>query len=94
MAVFAENFQNYRRKIGPRGSETSKTHCETKLFARRWSIFRIAASFFDFSNLCYHIPALKSPINLIGYIIVRRDKPRTSRLTELVNFAVAWIKGR
>jgi hypothetical protein len=43
MAVFAENFQNYRRKIGPRGSETSKTHCETKLFARRWSIFRIAA---------------------------------------------------
>ena len=35
MAVFAENFQKYRRKIEPKDSETSKTHCKTKLFARR-----------------------------------------------------------
>mgnify|MGYP006944251023 CR=1 FL=1 len=42
MAVFAENFQNYRKKIEPKDSKTSKTHCKTKLFARRWSIFRIA----------------------------------------------------
>jgi hypothetical protein len=42
MAVFAENFQTYHRKIEPRGSKTSKTHCDVKLFARRWSKFRIA----------------------------------------------------
>jgi hypothetical protein len=43
MAVFAENFQNYRKKIEPRRSKSSKTHCEAKFSAHRRSIFRIAA---------------------------------------------------
>jgi hypothetical protein len=45
MAVFAENFQNYRKKIEPRRSKSSKTHCEAKFSARRRSIFRIAGSY-------------------------------------------------